>query len=124
MGGHDAHSHHIIQPATYVKVLLVLMFFMGLTILAAKWPAMEFGIVMNLLIALAIAFAKVFFIMSWFMHVKFSSPMVRTFAVIGFVFLIIMFLFTFNDYLGRVYGVSPMVNPPGSYDMVQNTLHH
>lgn len=117
------HSHHIIQPATYRNVLFVLMFFMALTIVAAKLPALEFGPVTNLCIALAIAFAKVFFIMSWFMHVKFGSGLVRTFAVIGFVFLIIMFVFTFNDYFGRVYGVSPWVNPPGSHDLVQNRMH-
>lgn len=118
------HDHHIIQPATYIKVLLVLMFFMFLTILAAKWPALEFGLTMNLIIALAIAFAKVFFIMSWFMHVKFGSGLVRTFAVIGFVFMLIFFVFIFNDYFGRVYGISPFVNPPGSEDMVQNTIQH
>lgn len=116
--------HHIIQPATYIRVLLVLMFFMTLTIVAAKWPALEFGLATNLMIALAIAFAKVFFIMSWFMHVKFSSPLVRTFAVMGFVFMLIFFVMIFNDYFGRVYGLSPFVDPPGSEDMVQNTMRH
>jgi len=107
-----AHTHHVIQPSTYRNVLMILMFFMGLTILAAKWPALEFGIIWNLVIALAIAFCKVFFIMSYFMHVKFSNGLIRTIAVIGFLFLIILFVLTFNDYLGRDNWHSPFTTSP------------
>jgi cytochrome c oxidase subunit 4 len=118
MSGHS--SHHIIQPSTYIKILFVLMFFMGLTILAAKWPALEFGILTNLIIALAIAFGKVYFIMSYFMHVKFSSPLVRTVAIIGFLFLIIMFTLTFNDYLGRDHWHSSFRPSPFADDQALN----
>ncbi len=110
------HSHHIIQPSTYRKILVVLMFFMLLTIVAAKWKALEFGIVWNLAIALAIAFCKVYFIMSYFMHVKFSSGLVKTLAVTGFGFLVIMFVLTFNDYLGRDYWHSQLQKPPASFE--------
>lgn len=111
-GETHGHSHHIIQPSTYRNVLMILMFFMGLTILAAKWKALEFGIVWNLVIALAIAFCKVYFIVSYFMHAKFSNSMVRMLSVLGFLFLIILFVLLFNDYLGRAYWHSPFTVSP------------
>lgn len=110
------HTHHIIQPSTYRKILAVLMFFMLLTIVAAKWKALEFGIVWNLVIALAIAFCKVYFIMAYFMHVKFSSGLVKTLALTGFGFLVIMFVLTFNDYLGRDYWHSPLGKPTAAFE--------
>ena len=118
MSGHG--NHHIIQPSTYRKILFVLMFFMALTIVAAKWKALEFGIMTNLIIALAIAFGKVYFIMSYFMHVKFSSPLVRTVAIIAFLFLIIMFTLIFNDYLGRDYWHSSFRPSPFADDQALN----
>jgi len=112
----SGHSHHIIQPSTYRNILFILMFFMVMTIVAAKWKALEFGIVWNLIIALAIAGCKVYFIMSYFMHVKFSSALVQTLATIAFGFLVIMFVLTFNDYLGRDYWHKPMVYPNAAFE--------
>jgi cytochrome c oxidase subunit 4 len=99
MSGHN----HVVQPAVYIKTLFLLMFFMVATIVAAKWDAMHFGVVWNLLIALAIAGAKVYFIMTNFMHVKHGSPLVKVIALLGFCFLIIMFTLTFNDYTTRTW---------------------
>jgi len=96
-------QHHVVQPAVYIKTLFLLMFFMVATIVAAKWDAMHFGMVWNLLIALAIAGAKVYFIMTNFMHVKHGSPLVKVLALLGFCFLVIMFTLTFNDYTTRTW---------------------
>jgi len=104
-------AHSIVQPSTYVKTLFILMFLMVATIVAAKWDALEFGIVWNLLIALAIAGCKVYFIMTNFMHVGHSSSLVKVFALCGFLFLVIMFVLTFNDYIGRSWH-APLVGGP------------
>jgi len=101
MSAHSHTAHHIIQPSTYRRILFVLMFFMVATIVAAKWKALEFGIVWNLVIALSIAFCKVYYIMAYFMHVKFSSIYVKLLSVLGFLFVAILFVLTFNDYVGR-----------------------
>ncbi len=57
-----------------------------------------FGIV----VALAIAFAKMMLIVLYFMHVKFSSKLTKLFAAAGLYWLLILFLLTFSDYLTRV----------------------
>ncbi|MBI1320082.1 MAG: hypothetical protein GC168_14220 [Candidatus Hydrogenedens sp.] len=97
MSGHS----QVVQPAVYVRTLLMLMVLMTATIVAAKWHVMHLGIVWNLIIALAIAGCKVYFIMTNFMHVKHGSPLVKVLALIGFSFLVIMFLLFFNDYTTR-----------------------
>ena len=115
-------AHSIVQPATYVKTLIILMILMTATIVAAKWDAMHFGIVWNLIIALAIAGAKVYFIMTNFMHVNHASSLVRAFALVGFVFLIIMFTLMFNDYLTRSWH-STFVGGPDIELTVERPLH-
>jgi len=104
-------GHSIVQPSTYVKTLFILMFLMTATIVAAKWDAMHFGVVWNLLIALAIAGGKVYFIMTNFMHVGHQSSLVKVFALCAFIFLIIMFVLTFNDYVSRGWH-APLVGGP------------
>jgi cytochrome c oxidase subunit 4 len=53
--------------------------------------------------ALAIAFAKAALIVLVFMHVQYSSRLTKLFAAAGFFWLIILFLFTFSDYLTRAW---------------------
>ena len=52
-------------------------------------------------IALIIAFTKMFAIMLFFMHVKYSSSLVKVLAGISFAFMIIFFAFTFADFVPR-----------------------
>lgn len=101
-------GHYIVPPSTYRKVLIMLMILMAATIIAAKWEPLDIGIVENLLIALAIAGCKMVFIMTFFMHVKYSSRLVQVFAACGLFWLSIMLVFTFNDYLTRAWN-SPYV---------------
>jgi len=58
---------------------------------------------MNLVVALVIAGCKMALIVSFFMHVKYSSKLTQVFAMAGFLWLIIFFVLLFDDYLAREY---------------------
>jgi cytochrome c oxidase subunit 4 len=94
----DTHEHHIVTPATYLRVLITLMILMGLTVLAANF---EFGHAGNLALALFIAVCKMLTIALFFMHVKYSSKLTMIFAAAGAFWLLIMFALTFADFAGR-----------------------
>ena len=93
---HAADDHHL-APRTYYVVFGVLMVLLILTWAAAR---VDLG-PLNIPIALAIAAAKTAVIMIYFMHLKFMTPLVRLFAVAGFVWLGIGALLTAPDYLAR-----------------------
>lgn len=94
-------SHKIVHWKYYLINAGVLTVLMGLTVLFAKWPALHFsdnpnGI--NLLIAILIAVMKAACIVAIFMGAYWSTGLVRLFALLGFIWLPIFFLFTFTDY--------------------------
>jgi len=98
----DHGSHHIVGPKTYVTNLLILMGLMFLTIAAAKVHIGPAGSqVINFIIAMAIAIAKMMCILLYFMHLKWSSGLVRVMGTVAFLFLGIMLAFTFGDYTSR-----------------------
>lgn len=55
----------------------------------------------NTLVALAIAFAKMTFVVLFFMHVRWQSRLIWLAVVSGFFWLAIMFAYTLQDYLTR-----------------------
>jgi len=59
----------------------------------------------NTLVALAIAFTKMAFVMLFFMHVRWSPRLIWLAAVASFFWLAIMFSYTMQDYLTRGLGV-------------------
>lgn len=95
--GHGEYEHHIIPPSTYLKVFLGLMALLILTLVVAVF---DFGPV-NLAVALAVALVKVYLIMTFFMHLKFNTSLVRLFATGTFFWLLIMFVLTLADYISR-----------------------
>jgi cytochrome c oxidase subunit 4 len=94
---HGAHEHHIVPVSTYLGVITFLMVLLILTLVAAYF---DLG-ALNLPIAMIIAVAKAGAVMYYFMHLKWSSPLVRLFALIAFGFLSVLFLFSLNDYVAR-----------------------
>jgi cytochrome c oxidase subunit 4 len=94
---HGAHEHHIVPVSTYLKVITFLMVLLILTLVAAYF---DLG-ALNLPIAMFIAIAKAAAVMYYFMHLKWSSKLVRLFATIAFAFLSVLFVFSLNDYIGR-----------------------
>jgi cytochrome c oxidase subunit 4 len=88
---------HIVSKSTYYVVTVALYFLLAATVLAAN---IESGHA-NVPIALAIALAKTLLIVAFFMHLRFSSPLVRLFAGAGFFWLLIMLTFIAADVLTR-----------------------
>lgn len=56
----------------------------------------------NTVLALSISVGKTLLVMIFFMRLRSESPVVRLFAMAGFVWLAMMFLVTLADYLTRM----------------------
>jgi len=96
-------SHHIIPVGVYMKVFGALMVLLVVTVLAAME---DFSVRLhwgpaNIVIAMAIAIVKAALVILFFMHVRYSSRLTQFFAAIAFLFLGVMFFFTFGDYMSR-----------------------
>jgi cytochrome c oxidase subunit 4 len=87
----------IVPISTYLKVFAALAVLLVATVGAAE---VHLGY-LNTPIAMLIALAKAVLIVLFFMHVRNSPPLVRIFSAGGFLWLGIMFLFTFADVLTR-----------------------
>jgi cytochrome c oxidase subunit IV len=103
MADHVTHTsehgaeHHGISERTYLIVLAALMILLIIT-LAAAIPNLGY---LNLPIAMIIAFVKAGIVVTYFMHLKLSSKLVKFFALAALFWLVIMFLLTFGDYFSR-----------------------
>lgn len=87
---------------TYVLVFISLMVLLVATVWVAllpwdKWHQTQVSVV----IALIIAVIKATLVVLFFMHVKLAPKLTQTFVVAAFVWLGIMFVFSFSDYLTR-----------------------
>ena len=83
----------------YVLVLLALFGLTGITVGAAY---MDFGHhYLNTFVAFAIAATKATLVVTFFMHVKGSTSLIKLSAVGGFFWLIIFFFFTLADIFTR-----------------------
>ncbi len=88
---------HIASKGMYFSIFFALMV---LTVLTYAVTFVHMGF-LNLPVALAIAVTKAMLVISFFMHVKYSSKLVKVTAGLGFFFFIIMVMFTMSDYLSR-----------------------
>jgi cytochrome c oxidase subunit 4 len=88
---------HTVSRSTYYLVSVALAVLLVATVLASYVDAGR----LNVVIAIAIATAKAVLIMLFFMHLKYSPPLVRLVAVSGFVWLGILLVITMADYVAR-----------------------
>jgi cytochrome c oxidase subunit IV len=91
-------------PRVYYIVFGALMALLLLTVVAAELELGQSALTRsrwNLLIAATIASTKAVLIILFFMHVRYSSPLVWLFSFAGFFWLAILFGLTFNDYWTR-----------------------
>jgi len=95
------HNPHV-PLRTYYIVFAALMVLLGATVVAAFLPQSMVG-GFGIVIALLIATAKAAMVVWIFMHVKYSSPLTKLFVISGFIWLAIMFVFTFADYFTRAW---------------------
>lgn len=90
--------HNTMPLRTYYLVFVALMALLVATVAAAE---IEHATI-NAVLAVTIAVAKAVLIMVFFMHLKYSSGLIRVFAVSGFLFLAILLVLMINDYIARV----------------------
>jgi cytochrome c oxidase subunit IV len=96
--GHEEHStHHVIPLPVYHSVLGALMVLLILTLVAAHYDLGEW----NLVIAMTIAVAKMLLVVLFFMHLRYSSGLVRLFAGAAIFWLSILFTLSLSDYFSR-----------------------
>ncbi len=100
-GKHDSsHSeHHVIPFDLLVKVALGLLALTILTVVTAKF--MHLGAIAPL-VAFAIAGAKAYLVMAFFMGLKYDSKSNTLIFVSGFAFLALLFFFCALDIWTRV----------------------
>jgi len=95
-------QHHIVPLKIYFAVFAALLVGTAITVWAAFH---DFG-ALNTVIALAIAGVKATLVILYFMHVKYSKPLIWTFVGAGILWLGILITLTASDYFSRPPGQS------------------
>jgi cytochrome c oxidase subunit 4 len=99
LGHHPA--HHQAPLSMYFGVFFALMIFTVLTVAASR---VDLGI-WNTPLALAIAVVKASLVILWFMHVIYSTRLTWIVVVSSFLWLGVLFVLTFADYLTRPWNI-------------------
>ena len=94
--GHAA-PHHRAPLTAYFAVFFALMV---LTILTVWVSRIDLG-TMNTAVAMAIAVVKALVVILWFMHVIHSPRLTWIVVIASFLWLGVLFVLTFSDYLTR-----------------------
>jgi cytochrome c oxidase subunit 4 len=94
--GHAA-PHHQASLTTYFVVFFGLLV---LTVLTVAVSRVDLG-AMNTAVALAIAVVKASVVILWFMHVIHSPRLTWIVVISSFIWLAVLFVLTFADYLTR-----------------------
>ena len=98
--GHPEDEQHIVSPKVYFVIFLCLLVGTVLTVGAAR---IEMG-PWNPVVALAIACVKATLVVLFFMHIKYSSKLMKLTVGAGvFTFLILVGM-SLSDYISRAWG--------------------
>ena len=96
-----AHDHnHVVPLKIYYGIFGMLMVLTGVTVGVAyidlgRW---------NTVVALAIACFKAMIVVLYFMHVKYSTRLIKLTVIAGLYWMVILFGLTLGDYLTRALG--------------------
>jgi len=90
-------SSHVLPLRVYFQVFGALLALTGVT----TWIAYQDLGVLNTPVAIGIASVKTLLVILFFMHVRYSSRLVMVVAASGFVWLLIFFALTLQDYVTR-----------------------
>jgi cytochrome c oxidase subunit 4 len=91
-------SEHIVSLKVYATIFLALMVGTALTV----WAGLQdFPGKLNVIIALTIAVIKATLVVLYFMHVRYSSKLIWVIVTSALFWMVILFAFTFSDYLTR-----------------------
>ena len=94
-------AHHIVSPVVYAMIFGVLLVGTLLTVGAAMIPLGPF----NAAVAIGIACTKAIFVVLFFMHVKYSSKLVKLTVASGFFTFLILVTMSMSDYISRAWGL-------------------
>jgi cytochrome c oxidase subunit 4 len=90
------------SPIHVSKKMYFLVWVALLVLLFATYAAAEVNLgKFNNVVALTIAFAKMFLVLLFFMHVKYEKRLTWVFVSAGFIWLLIMIGLSMGDYLSR-----------------------
>jgi cytochrome c oxidase subunit 4 len=98
--GHTEEEQHIVGPMTYLIIFFALLVFTALTIGASY---LELG-PWNPVIALAIAVTKATLVVLFFMHIKYSSKLMKLTVGAGLFTFLILVGMSLSDYFTRAWG--------------------
>ncbi len=94
-------SHHIVSPTTYLLIFGALLVGTGLTVGAAFVEMGPF----NPVVALLIACVKATLVVLFFMHVYYSSRLMKLTVAAGFFTFLVLITMTLSDYISRSWGL-------------------
>jgi cytochrome c oxidase subunit 4 len=100
MAEHAHDPHHVVPKKIYYAIFAMLMVLTAVTVGIAY---IDLG-VMNAVVALAIACFKALIVVLFFMHVKYSTRLIKLTVIAGLYWMGILFVLTFSDYLTRAWG--------------------
>ncbi len=100
MAEHAHAQHHVVPLRIYYGIFAILMVLTGVTVGVAY---VDLGR-MNTVAALAIACFKALIVVLYFMHVKYSSRLIKLTVIAGIYWMGIIFVLTLGDYLTRAWG--------------------
>jgi len=98
--GHAESEHHIVGPATYAIIFVALLIGTALTIGASY---LDMG-PWNPVIAIAIAVTKATLVVLFFMHIKYSSKLMKLTVGAGLFTFLVLVGMSLSDYLSRAWG--------------------
>lgn len=94
-------EHHIVSPAVYLTIFGALLVGTALTV----WAAYQDLGVFNPIVALAIACIKAVLVILFFMHIRYSSRVMKLTVAAGFFTFLILITMTLSDYISRAWGM-------------------
>ena len=93
-------AHHVVPTTIYYGIFATLLILTGVTVAAAYVDLGRF----NTVVALAIACFKAMIVVLYFMHVKYSTRLIKLTVIAGLYWMGIIFVLTLGDYLTRAWG--------------------
>jgi len=100
----EYHEHHV-PRTTYYAIFVSLMV---LTFATVGLAFVNLGM-FNVTVALAVAVTKAALVVMFFMHMKYSSPLIKLVGFAAMVWLGMLLLITLSDYLTRGWLMAPPI---------------
>ncbi|MBW4028458.1 cytochrome C oxidase subunit IV family protein [Acidipila rosea] len=96
-----ANPHHVVGPKVYLAIGGTLLLLTGAT---TAISFVELG-VFNAVVALAIAVIKAMLVVLFFMHIRYSSKLLKLTVAAGFFTFLVLISMVMTDYISRAWGL-------------------